>query len=72
VTSTTGAAPEIAGGAAILVDPFDVGSIAAGIEQATHPDEAARLRDLGHQRTRGFEWSTAADRTLAVYEQLVG
>jgi glycosyltransferase involved in cell wall biosynthesis len=70
VTSTTGAAPEIAGGAAILVDPFDVGSIAAGIEQATHPDEAARLRDLGHQRTRGFEWSTAADRTLAVYEQL--
>jgi glycosyltransferase involved in cell wall biosynthesis len=70
VTSTTGAAPEIAGGAAILVDPFDVESIAAGLERATIPQEADRLRALGQQRTRLFDWSAAANSTLEVYRQL--
>jgi glycosyltransferase involved in cell wall biosynthesis len=70
VTSQTGAAPEIAGGAAILVDPFDVESIAAGLEQATMPEEADRLRALGHQRTRQFDWSSAAAATVEVYRQL--
>ena len=72
VTSTTGAAPEIAGGAAILVDPFDVESIAAGLERATIPEEADRLRALGQQRTRLFDWSAAANSTLEVYRQLQG
>jgi glycosyltransferase involved in cell wall biosynthesis len=71
VTSRTGAAPEIAGGAAILVDPFQVESIEAGLDQAVLPDEADRLRELGRQRARGFEWSAAAEATLAVYRALV-
>ncbi|HEU4680924.1 MAG TPA: glycosyltransferase family 1 protein [Gemmatimonadales bacterium] len=70
VTSRTGAAPEVAGGAAILVDPFDVESIAAGLEQATIPEEANRLRALGHGRTSLFDWSKAANATLEVYRQL--
>jgi glycosyltransferase involved in cell wall biosynthesis len=70
VTSTTGAAPEIAGGAAILVDPFDVESIVAGLERATIPEEADRLRTLGQQRARLFDWSAAANSTLEVYRQL--
>jgi glycosyltransferase involved in cell wall biosynthesis len=72
VTSTTGAAPEVAGGAAILVDPFDVGSIADGLEQATLPEEADRLRRLGFQRKGHFEWSAAATATLEVYRQAAG
>jgi glycosyltransferase involved in cell wall biosynthesis len=72
VTSTTGAAPEVAGGAAILVDPFDVGSIAEGLEQATLPEEADRLRGLGFQRKGHFEWSAAATATLEVYRQAAG
>lgn len=72
VTSRTGAAPEIAGGAAILVDPFEVESIEAGLEQATVPEEANRLRELGHQRTRLFDWSSAANATVEVYRSLVG
>lgn len=71
VTSRTGAAPEIAGGAAILVDPFDIESIAAGLEQVTIPEEADRLRALGHQRTGLFDWSSAAAATVEVYRQLV-
>ncbi len=69
VTSTTGAAPEIAGGAAILVDPFAVESIADGLEQATRPEEAIRLRALGHERTRRFTWSQAADATIETYRR---
>jgi glycosyltransferase involved in cell wall biosynthesis len=71
VTSQTGAAPEIAGGAAILVDPFEVESIAAGLEQATIAGEAARLRELGRQRIRQFDWSTAANATVEVYRSLL-
>jgi glycosyltransferase involved in cell wall biosynthesis len=70
VTSQTGAAPEIAGGAAILVDPFDIGSIEAGLEQASIPEEAERLRTLGLQRIGPFDWATAAAATLEVYRRL--
>lgn len=70
VTSHTASAPEIAGGAAILVDPFAVESIESGLEQATDPGEAERLRALGRDRARLFDWSTAAGATIEVYRQL--
>ena len=70
VTSTTGAAPEIAGGAAVLVDPFDVTAIEAGLERAVDAEEAARLRALGFERARLFRWDAAAAATIAVYRQL--
>ena len=71
LTSSTGAAPEVAGGAAILVDPFAVESIEAGIERITVPEEAARLRSLGHPRARIFNWSAAAEATIQTYRQVV-
>jgi glycosyltransferase involved in cell wall biosynthesis len=70
VTSSTGAAPEIAGAAAVIVDPFDVASIESGIERATLPEEAQRLRTLGRERSRAFRWGAAAEATLAVYHRL--
>jgi glycosyltransferase involved in cell wall biosynthesis len=70
VTSRTASAPEIAGGAAILVDPFAVESIEAGLEQATNAEEANRLRGLGHERARLFDWRTAAAATIEIYRQL--
>jgi glycosyltransferase involved in cell wall biosynthesis len=72
VTSSTGAAPEIAGGAALIVDPFDVASLEAGLERATLPDEAVRLRTLGRERARAFRWEAAAQATLAVYRRAIG
>ena len=72
VTSRTGAAPEIAGGAGVLVDPFAVESIEAGLEQATIPEEAKRLRTLGYERARHFNWSDAAAATLDAYKRVLG
>ncbi|HEX3236147.1 MAG TPA: glycosyltransferase family 1 protein [Gemmatimonadales bacterium] len=71
VTSSTGAAPEIAGGAALLVDPFDVASIEYGLERVTISAEADRLRSAGHERARQFQWNDAAMATVEVYRRLV-
>jgi glycosyltransferase involved in cell wall biosynthesis len=71
VTSETGAAPEVAGGAAVLVDPFAVDSIMAGLESATHPEEANRLRALGLERAGYFQWHRAAEDTIRTYRTLL-
>lgn len=72
VTSSTGAAPEIAGGAALIVDPFDPASIEAGLERIAHPEEAARLRTLGLERARAFRWESTAQATLDTYRRAIG
>jgi glycosyltransferase involved in cell wall biosynthesis len=65
VTSRGGATEEIAGGAAVLVDPLDAGDIAAWIERA-----GPELRERGLERARGFTWDETAQRTHAVYEEV--
>ena len=67
VTSSGGATEEVAGGAAVLVDPLDVAAIAAGIERAAADGEALRARGL--ERARAFSWDETARRTRAVYEE---
>lgn len=68
VTSRGTSTEEVAGGAAVLVDPFDVSSIAGGIECALADRE--RLTELGRQRAAELSWATAADATLAVYREV--
>jgi glycosyltransferase involved in cell wall biosynthesis len=68
VTSRGGALEEVAGGAAVLVDPLHSESIAAGIAQA-----AARRDELvprGLERAREFTWSRAADGVEALWKEL--
>jgi glycosyltransferase involved in cell wall biosynthesis len=71
VTSTTGAAPEIAAGAAILVDPFDIASIEAGLERAVHSEEVESLRSQGLSRVAQFRWEAAAQATLESYRRVL-
>jgi len=67
VTSAGGATEEVAGGAAVLVDPLDAGSIAAGIESAIPRREELRARGL--ERAAAFSWDESARRTLDVYRE---
>jgi glycosyltransferase involved in cell wall biosynthesis len=67
VTSAGGATEEVAGGAAVLVDPLDPASIAAGIEEADRRRD--ELRPRGLERAAAFTWDEAAERTLAVYRE---
>jgi glycosyltransferase involved in cell wall biosynthesis len=62
VTSAGGACEEVAGGAAVLVDPLDVASIAAGIEEA-------RDGRAGLERARQFSWEASAAATATVYRE---
>ena len=68
VTSDGTAMAEIANGAAVLVDPRDEESIAAGIREAiARRDELARL---GPEIARGFSWARSAELTASVYREL--
>jgi glycosyltransferase involved in cell wall biosynthesis len=67
VTSRGGATEEVAGGAAVLVDPLDPASIAAGIEEAAERRE--ELVPAGLRRAREFDWEEAARRTADVYRE---
>jgi glycosyltransferase involved in cell wall biosynthesis len=66
VTSRGGATEEVAGGAAVLVDPDDPGSIAEGLAEADRRRD--ELRALGFARAAEFSWDDVAERTLRVYE----
>ena len=66
VTSRGGATEEVAGGAAVLVDPEDVASIAAGIENAIGRRE--ELRVAGLRRARDYSWETSAQLLLQAYQ----
>jgi glycosyltransferase involved in cell wall biosynthesis len=70
LTSNVSSLPEIAGDAALLVDPNDAGAIAAGIWQLLK-DEALRevLRAKGLARAKEFSWQRAARETLEVYHR---
>jgi glycosyltransferase involved in cell wall biosynthesis len=66
VTSTTSAMPEVAGDAAVLVDPFSVEAIAGGIARVLgDPAERERLIAAGRRRPAAFTWERCAEQTLA-------
>jgi glycosyltransferase involved in cell wall biosynthesis len=70
VASNTTSIPEVAGDAAILVDPTDDEAMADGLERATL-DEAARstIRDAGIARARGYTWDRCAEATVRAYRE---
>jgi glycosyltransferase involved in cell wall biosynthesis len=69
VATRAGALPEIAGDAAILVEPGNPVALAGGIERALADRE--RLVAAGFDRARQFTWAETAERTLAVYRELL-
>jgi glycosyltransferase involved in cell wall biosynthesis len=67
LTSTTSALPEVAGDAALLVDPADTAAIAAGLARlASDTALRADLRARGLARAAQFTWERCAEETLAV------
>ena len=68
VTSAGTACAEVAGDAAVLVDPLDVDSVAGGLAQVLDDaDLADRLRGGGRARAAAHPWSSAAAATVAAY-----
>ena len=71
LTSSVSSLPEVAGGAALLVDPLDPDDIAAGLFTALTDtawrEQAARA---GLQRAASLTWAENARLTAALYTQL--
>ncbi len=67
ITSNVSSMPEVAGNAAVLVNPLDTASMVAGITTALQQKD--RLSQAGLIRAQQFNWDTTARKTLAVLEQ---
>jgi glycosyltransferase involved in cell wall biosynthesis len=68
VTSNVSSLPEVAGGAAILVDPYDPASIADGITRAVSDTTLRQeLVDKGLARARDFSWTQSVAAIHQIY-----
>ena len=68
VTSVGTATEEVADGAAVLVDPHDVDSIANGVETALA--DLGRWSAAGRERAGRLGWGAAVDATVAAYREV--
>ena len=71
ITSNTSSLPEIAGDAALLVDPHSIAEIQAALEKLLlSPSLRTDLRTRGLARARQFTWETCARRSWEFFERL--
>ncbi len=71
ITSAVGALPEVAGDAALLVDPYSVESLVSALRKLLSEEkQRALLRQRGLDRARRFSWERSAEniwKVLASY-----
>jgi glycosyltransferase involved in cell wall biosynthesis len=71
ITSATASMPDVAGDAAILVDPHDPEAIAAGMARVLAEDRLCQaMIEKGLARARRYTWDSVAQQTLALYTAL--
>jgi glycosyltransferase involved in cell wall biosynthesis len=71
VTSNVSSLPEVAGDAAMLVDPYDPGALADAMVRVL-TDESLRkdLRRRGLERARQFSWEQSVARIRRIYDEI--
>ena len=73
VAAKASAVPEVVGDAGLLVEPGSAASLAQAMEGlASNPELALDLREKGYKRAGLFSWQKAAEKTLAVYKEVLG
>ncbi len=69
VASNTSSIPEVAGDAAVLVDPLDEVALATAMREVIQSESTrARLRQAGLRRARAFTWAQTAQRLEEVFQ----
>ena len=72
VTSNVYSLPEVAGDAALLVDPTDMDALAEAINRICHDDDvAADLVEKGTRRAQSFQWDRCARQVFDVYQSVL-
>jgi glycosyltransferase involved in cell wall biosynthesis len=73
VSTTAGAIPEVAGRAAVLVEPRDPSALAGALLTVLEDDGLrAQLGEAGRRRAAGFSWDDTADELARTYRLLTG
>jgi glycosyltransferase involved in cell wall biosynthesis len=73
ITSKVTSMPEVAGDAAILVDPFNVEEIAAALSSLLHSGELRKeLIEKGRRQVKKFSWDQSAEALWASLMRAVG
>jgi glycosyltransferase involved in cell wall biosynthesis len=71
IVPSTCASPEVAGGAARLINPHDEEDIARALKEVIDSEELRReMREEGVKRAQALTWRETAQRTLAVFDQV--
>jgi glycosyltransferase involved in cell wall biosynthesis len=72
ITSNVSSLPEVAGDAAVLVDPYNIEGIASAMQQVLEdPHLSNELREKGLARAKQFSWERTARETIAVYKRVM-
>ena len=71
ITSNTSSLPEVAGNAALLVNPENVFEIRRALQKALlDPALRSRMKERGYQQAQRFSWTSSVERILAIYREL--
>jgi glycosyltransferase involved in cell wall biosynthesis len=71
VTSNVSSLPEVAGNAAVLVDPYSASAIADGIYRVLTDDTLRMdLKRRGIERATQFSWESSVRRVREIYGQI--
>jgi glycosyltransferase involved in cell wall biosynthesis len=73
VTSNTSSLPEVAGNAALLVNPENVFEIRRGLQRALL-DQGLRgqMKQRGYEQAQRFSWTNSVARILEIYREVAG
>jgi alpha-1,3-rhamnosyl/mannosyltransferase len=73
VTSNVSSLPEIAGDAALLVDPHSVAELRDALSRLlTSPNLRAQLATRGRARAHNFRWEACAEQSIQFFERTIG
>jgi len=73
ITSNVGAMRDLGEGAARLVNPLDVGEVAAALERVLVDDSLRRrMIEAGNRRAEALTWERAVEGTLETYHKALG
>jgi glycosyltransferase involved in cell wall biosynthesis len=71
ISSNTSSLPEVAGNAAILVNPAEIFDLYEAMEAlVTSPSLRQDLREKGFKQSQKFTWEKTARQTLKIYQRM--
>ena len=72
ITSNVSSLPEVAGDAAMLIDPYEPDAIAGAMKRVLSDDRLREdMRERGFARVREFSWDRSVRRVREIYEEVL-